>query len=81
MPGFLRESLKLHNQGRRELSPLELASIHAHLGDKTEAIGLLRQCVRDHNPWLVEVNTNPDFDSLRSDPRFQDVVRAVRLTE
>ena len=60
---------------------MELASIHARLGEKTEAIGLLRQCLRDHNPWMVYVNTDPEFESLRSDPRFQDVVRAVELPE
>ena len=81
MPGFLRESLKLQSQGRVKLPPMELASIHARLGDKKEAIELLQQSVKLRDPSLGLLKVGPEWSDLRSDPRFQDVVRAVGLPE
>ncbi|MGD0791985.1 MAG: tetratricopeptide repeat protein [Terriglobales bacterium] len=79
--GLLRESLKLNRQSRMPMGPLELASLHARLGENAEAIGYLQQCVKSRSPGLMFLKVGPDWDNLRSDPRFQEIVRSVGLPE
>lgn len=79
--GFFRESLKLNRMGWIPISPEELARIHARLGENDEAIRYLRQCVKSRTVWLMFVKVDPDWDNLRSDPRFQEIVRSVGLPE
>ena len=56
-----------------------LASINAELGRKDEAIALLEQCYAARDDRLVWLKVEPFFDSLRSDPRFQDLLRRMHL--
>ena len=81
MTGFLREILRLNRPGRRPMEPQELASIYARLGENDKAIGYLQQLVQSRSPWLPYSLIDPDCDSLRSDPRFQDIVRIVDQRE
>jgi hypothetical protein len=61
------------------VQPIWIAVIHAALGDKEEAFSWLRKAVGDRSVWLIYLNVDPIFDSLRTDPRFADVVRQVAL--
>jgi len=49
------------------------ALIFAGLGDKDEALKLLRQAADQHLPMLGPYLTYPEFDSLRDDPRFNQL--------
>jgi tetratricopeptide (TPR) repeat protein len=64
---------------RRYVSPYHLAVIHAGLGARTEAIGELEQAAGERYAWLVFLRVEPQFDGLRSDPRFGALVRRVGL--
>ncbi|MFQ6109654.1 MAG: protein kinase, partial [Candidatus Aminicenantales bacterium] len=58
-----------------------LVEIYASLGEKEEAFLWLESAFKERNsllPWLRE---NPGYAPLRSDPRFQDVVRRMKLPE
>jgi hypothetical protein len=51
--------------------------IYTALGDKDEALIWLNQGYEERfNPGVL---TRPCFDPLRSDPRFQDILRRVGL--
>jgi hypothetical protein len=78
--GYLREALAAaKKQAQREhLSPLNFASIYARMGDKNQAIAWLAKAVEERNPWLY-LKAEPQYDTLRSDPRFQDLMRRVGL--
>ena len=52
-----------------------LAAGYSELGDKERAIALLERAYQEHDPWLPMDLANPDWDELRSDPRFQDLLR------
>jgi TolB-like protein/DNA-binding winged helix-turn-helix (wHTH) protein/Flp pilus assembly protein TadD len=55
----------------------EIAAIYASLGDKDEAMKWLEKGYAERfNPGVL---IRPGFDSLRSDPRFQDLVHRVGL--
>lgn len=60
-------------------SPVRIASIYAALGDKEQAFRWLEKAYHDRTDHLLYLRIDPDLDSLRSDPRFQDLVRRVGL--
>ena len=51
----------------------------AYLGmnNKDEAIASLEQAYAQHSDIMVSLKVQPAYDPLRSDPRFQDLVRRV----
>lgn len=60
---------------RRYVSPLYLATVYAGLGDKDQAIEQLKKAYDNRHPGLVLIRVEPLFDSLRDDPRFQELLR------
>ena len=56
-----------------------LAAKYAELGDKERAIALLERAYQEHDPWLPMDMAAPRFDPLRSEPRFQDLLRRIGL--
>jgi TolB-like protein/DNA-binding winged helix-turn-helix (wHTH) protein/tetratricopeptide (TPR) repeat protein len=63
--------------GRRYVCPYEMATTHAILGDKDEAIGYLRRGFEERSACIPDIKTDPRLDSLRSDPRFRELLRRV----
>jgi tetratricopeptide (TPR) repeat protein len=61
------------------VSPAYLAAIYAGLGNKNEAFRLLDQAVDERSGSLVFLNVEPIVDKLRSDPRFDVLLRRVGL--
>jgi TolB-like protein len=57
-----------------------LANYYARAGDKDRVIEWLEKAYLEHNNNLPYMRT-PVFDLVRSDPRFQDLVRRVGLPE
>jgi TolB-like protein/DNA-binding winged helix-turn-helix (wHTH) protein/Tfp pilus assembly protein PilF len=51
----------------------------ARLGDKQQAFAWLEQSYQAHEWVLIGLKSEPEFDGLRSDPRFQDLVRRIGL--
>ena len=58
----------------------EVAFIHAALGDRNEAFKWLDIAYQQHDSGLTYLRTDPTLDPLRSDPRFQDLLRRVGLS-
>ena len=61
------------------VSPAELAILYAGLGDKEEALDALERAYAAHDLQLQYLKVEPHYDSLRSDPRFIDLLRRVGL--
>jgi len=53
------------------------ARAYAQIGDQSEALALLEACAERGCSDLVTLNVEPDFDVLRSSPRFQALLRAI----
>jgi serine/threonine protein kinase/Tfp pilus assembly protein PilF len=54
-----------------------LAETYAALGEKDEAFRWLEAAYQERHSFLPWLNDNPAYAPLRSDPRFQDLVRRV----
>ena len=51
----------------------------AGIGDKEQALAWLERAYDQHSNILTTLKVDPAFDSLRSEPRFQEVLRRVHL--
>jgi DNA-binding winged helix-turn-helix (wHTH) protein/TolB-like protein/Tfp pilus assembly protein PilF len=56
------------------------AIVYAGLGDKDRAFDCLDKSVEEHEWWAFFLKVDPGFDSLRSDPRFDELIRRTGLT-
>jgi len=64
---------------KRRGSPGFAARAYAQTGNKhkEEALALLEECYRLHLPGLGSLKVDPDFDPLRADPRYKDLLKRV----
>jgi TolB-like protein/Tfp pilus assembly protein PilF len=65
----------------RYIAPFELAIIFVGLGDMDQAFVWLEKAYQEHSVWLPWLGVDPKFDNLRSDPRFNDLLRRMNLPE
>ena len=65
---------------RQYASAYEIAAIYVALGNNEEAFQLLEKAYSEHSFHLANLNVCPQFKSVRSDPRFQDLVQRVGLS-
>ncbi|MEW6210657.1 MAG: tetratricopeptide repeat protein [Acidobacteriota bacterium] len=63
--------------GQRPSAPFDLAVVYAGLGEKDQALELLEKAYRDRSYRLIYITVDPVFDLLRSDQRFEQLVRRV----
>jgi len=67
-------------EGKR---PFEQALVFALLGQKDQALQILERIVdnpdRTVDLSLIILKVDPEWDSLREDPRFQDLLRRMNL--
>jgi hypothetical protein len=55
----------------------QLAELYGDLGDKDHAFEWLNTAYQDHSVLIVGLRTDFTFDSLRSDPRYAELVRKI----
>jgi tetratricopeptide (TPR) repeat protein len=64
---------------RRYVSPFYLALMYAGLGDREQAITWLNKSYDDRSNNTIFLNVVPQFDDMRSDPRFQNLSHRIGL--
>jgi tetratricopeptide (TPR) repeat protein len=62
---------------RRYVCPYEMATTHAVLGDKDEAIVYLTKGYQERSACIPDIKTDPRLDSLPSDLRFRELLRKL----
>jgi pentatricopeptide repeat protein len=65
---------------RQYVAPFTFAMAYAALGHKTEAFKWLHQGIQERDQYLPENFFDPLLDPLRSDPRYEEVLRQMGLT-
>ena len=66
---------------RDYVSPAELSILCVALGNKEEALDLLGKAYEAHDLQLRHLKVDPNYDGLRAEPRFQDLIRRVGLPQ
>jgi TolB-like protein/DNA-binding winged helix-turn-helix (wHTH) protein/Tfp pilus assembly protein PilF len=82
--GNRREALTMASELEREakhqyVSAHDIALIYLGLGDKAQAINWLEKAYQERSSNLIYLQVDPRFDGLRTDPRFQDLLRRMGL--
>jgi TolB-like protein/DNA-binding winged helix-turn-helix (wHTH) protein/Tfp pilus assembly protein PilF len=65
----------------RYVSGFFFAEAYLGLGEKDQAIGWLERAYDDHDQWMVFANSYPGLDGLRSEPRFQALMRRMNFPQ
>jgi serine/threonine protein kinase len=82
-PGALRKAIEVSLAQRKAasvyVSPYQIADYYAELGDKNHAFEWLNTAYREHDITIISVRTDFTVDSLRSDPRYAELVRKIGL--
>lgn len=63
------------------VSPILFAIIHTKLNQKDEAFAWLDKAFEERAPWLLYINVDPDFDNIRSDARFKNLLKRIGLSQ
>ena len=71
----LVSATKLYDDGRATASAV--AGIYAILGDKEQAVDWLEKAYEQSDDFLVFLNIQPQFENLRSEPRFRALVKKI----
>ena len=74
----IAERLKMGSKNDLSMA-VHLAVIYATLGDADRALEWLQTAYQRHSHVVAFIKCEPAFDSLRSDPRFQDLLRRIGL--
>jgi len=82
MGGHEREAQKIIEELKDRtkkgyVSSYQIAVVYIGLGHKDQALEWLEKAVQEHSTLLGYLKMDPRFDSLRSDPRFADLLRRI----
>ena len=64
---------------QKYVAPYFFAGIYIGLGEDDRAMEYLEKSYEEHSHWLIYLHIDPSMDSLRSNPRFQELSRRVGL--
>jgi Tfp pilus assembly protein PilF len=62
------------------VSSYSIAEAYMRMGEKEKAFDWLEKAYDEHDSGLVSVGVDPLFDSVRSDGRFRDLLKRLRLS-
>lgn len=78
----MQTELRLHEELAQEryIPPLDIARLHARMGNREQALAGLEQAFEEGGDiGLALLKVDPGWDSVRTDPRFAAVVRGLGI--
>ena len=76
--GLLRAELDARAK-KEYVPPLLFAMIHSGAGNKDKAFEYLEQARLGRQSFLTHLKVEPLFDDIRSDPRFDELVKKIGI--
>jgi TolB-like protein/Tfp pilus assembly protein PilF len=76
----LLEELK-GRSAHRYISPCLIALVQIGLGERDQAMASLEQGYTNRDQWMLYLRVDPHMDDLRSEPRFQDLLRRMNFPQ
>jgi len=82
--GARNEAIRILDEVKRQSREhynleVPIAAIYIALGDREQAFAWLEKAYQDREQGVAYLKVDTHFDSLRSDPRFADLLRRLRL--
>ena len=80
--GFLRKQLEedlKQFDGKGHQSAFNLANLYARLGEKNEAFTFFEKAFEAHEAAILQFKIEPQYDRLRDDPRYGELLRKIGL--
>jgi tetratricopeptide (TPR) repeat protein len=63
------------------VTPWQIGTLYTRAGMNQEALEWLEKAYEAHDPNMPYLSVDPIFDDLRAEPRFQDILRRMKLPE
>ena len=81
--GYLEYTLIFRKERLKQsyISPYSMAVLYARLGDKDEAFAWLEKAYQERNYRLPHLRVDFQLDNLRSDPRFDAMVKRMNFPD
>ncbi len=76
--GLAGETLATRSE-RTHVPAVRVARVFAHAGENERALAFLKKAYERHETPLYHIGVGWDWDGLRADPRFQELVRHMGL--
>ena len=82
LAGKRAEALNVLNElekrsARHYVSPYNRSLLFLSLGEKDKAFEWLERAYDERAEWMIYLSVDPRFDSLRSEPKFRDILRRI----
>lgn len=65
--------------GPQGVNDHDMAMLSAFLGDKQRTLSWLEKSVAAHHPWATWINAEPEFDFVRDEPRFIELMKKMNF--
>ena len=82
--GRMTEAKRILHQlttSREYVSAYAVASLHAALGSRDQAFAWLEKAYEEKAGSIQYIKTAPEMDSLRTDPRYTDLLKRMGLPQ
>jgi tetratricopeptide (TPR) repeat protein len=81
--GYWRRTLENYRESAksRYVPSVLVAEACVRVGDKDSAFEWLERGFEERDDLMIDLKVEPVFDGLRSDPRFQDLIRRVGIPQ
>jgi DNA-binding winged helix-turn-helix (wHTH) protein/TolB-like protein len=79
LKGLWERQIEIEKSSNDYVSPMSIADNYVHLGQKDQALDYLEKAFEVHDGWLLFIKPSPRYDMLRSEPRFINLLRKMKL--
>ncbi len=79
--GRREDALRILEEDGSAINPLYVAYVYAALGDADATFEWLEKAYERRSLELRQIHVDSGFDPIRSDPRFQDLLRRIGFPE
>jgi len=73
----IKELEKERTAGEIQLDEVEIAAVYAQIGDPPAVFRWLERAIARNSPSLSRVHTDSDFEPVKADPRWADILSRV----
>src|SRR5208283_4179798 len=77
----LERNQRSSTTGNTYVAPADLGMSFAVIGEKERAFAWLEKAYQQHDPALAQLKVDPSVDTLRSDPRYLELLKKLGLSD